>query len=30
MATRRPGIRRIVVGVDGSAQSAAALKWGCA
>jgi nucleotide-binding universal stress UspA family protein len=27
MAARRSGIKRIVVGVDGSAQSAAALKW---
>src|SRR5665811_799446 len=27
MATRRSGIKRIVVGVDGSAQSAAAVKW---
>jgi nucleotide-binding universal stress UspA family protein len=27
MATRRSGIKRIVVGVDGSTQAAAALKW---
>ncbi len=27
MATQRSGIKRIVVGVDGSAQSAAAVKW---
>lgn len=27
MATQRPGIKRIVVGVDGSSQGAAALKW---
>lgn len=27
MATRGSGIKRIVVGVDGSPQSAAALKW---
>lgn len=27
MATQRSGIGRILVGVDGSAQSAAALKW---
>src|SRR5260370_8272783 len=24
-----PGVRRIVVGVDGSAESVAALGWGC-
>ena len=27
MATRNSGFRRIVVGVDGSESSAAALKW---
>lgn len=24
-----PGVRRIVVGVDGSAESVAALRWAC-
>jgi nucleotide-binding universal stress UspA family protein len=27
--TRDPGVRRIVVGVDGSAESVAALRWAC-
>jgi len=27
MATRNSGVRRIVVGLDGSESSAAALKW---
>src|ERR1700744_1828620 len=26
---RDPGVRRIVVGVDGSAESVAALRWAC-
>jgi nucleotide-binding universal stress UspA family protein len=27
--TKDPGVRRIVVGVDGSAESVAALRWAC-